>query len=167
MRPAPVTLRFARATDAPAMARTMALGFATYAAFGPAGWRPPDPQTGEEPQIRARLGDRHTRCLFAEAFGEPAGHVAWFPDRQRHGAYLWQLFVRPRWFGTGLAAGLHDAFVERAAAEGWGRARLLTPAAHGRARRFYARRGWHTDGAPQEERGFGMPLVVLVRDRLP
>ena len=162
-----MTLRFARASDAPAMARTMALGFGTYSAFGPAGWRAPDPETGEEPQLRARLADRRTRCLVAEAHGEPAGHVAWFPDQQRAGAYLWQLFVRPRWFGTGLAAGLHDAFLERAAAEGWQRARLRTPAAHARARRFYARRGWRTDGPPHDEPAFGLPLVVLVRDRLP
>jgi GNAT superfamily N-acetyltransferase len=161
-----VTLRFARASDAPAMVRTAALGFATYRAFGPAGWHSPDPETAE-PGIRERLADSRTRCVFAEAHGEAAGHVAWFPDPQRSGAYLWQLFVRPRWFGTGLAAGLHDAFLERAAADGWRRARLLTPAAHARARRFYAGRGWRTDGPPRDERAFGMPLVVLVRDRLP
>lgn len=149
------------------MARTAALGFATYRAFAPAGWHLPDPETAELPGLRERLADRRTRCLFAEAHGEPAGHVAWFPDAQRPGAYLWQLFVRPRWFGTGLAAGLHDAFVERAAAEGWRRARLVTPAAHARARRFYARRGWRSDLFLPEDRGFGMPLVVLVRDRLP
>jgi GNAT superfamily N-acetyltransferase len=149
------------------MARTAALGFATYRAFAPAGWHPPDPENVEEPLMRERLSSRRTRCLIAEAHGEPAGHVAWLPDAQRPGAYLWQLFVRPRWFGTGLAAGLHDAFLERAAAEGWQRARLRTPAAHARARRFYARRGWRTDGPPRDELGFGMPLVVLVRHRLP
>jgi GNAT superfamily N-acetyltransferase len=67
--------------------------------------------------------------------------------------YLWQLFVRPAWWGTGLAAGLHDAFLAEARGRGYRDARLNTPAAHARARRFYERRGWSVAGPPSAWRG--------------
>ncbi len=57
-------------------------------------------------------------------------------------AHLWQLFVLPDWWGTGVAATLHTAAVDEMSAQGYERGRLDTPAAHTRACRFYERRGW-------------------------
>ncbi len=57
-------------------------------------------------------------------------------------AHLWQLFVLPDWWGTGVAATLHAAAVDEMSAQGYERARLYTPAAHARACRFYEHRGW-------------------------
>jgi GNAT superfamily N-acetyltransferase len=57
-------------------------------------------------------------------------------------AHLAQLFVLPDWWGTGVAAMLHDAAVDEMRARAYARARLFTPALHARARRFYERRGW-------------------------
>ena len=74
-----------------------------------------------------------------------------FPDWQPGGGvYLWHLFTRPAWWGTGLAAGLHDAFLAEARARGYRTARLHTPAGHARARRFYERRGWRVSGAARD-----------------
>jgi GNAT superfamily N-acetyltransferase len=153
----PVTTRIARPSDAATLSRTVALGAATYVAFAPAAWSP-WPPAGDVEMLAARLARRDTWALLAEIAGEPAGHVALFPDwRPGGGVYLFQLFVRPAWFGTGLAAGLHEAFLAEARARGYRHARLNTPAGHARARRFYERRGWRRDGAPETWRG--LPVV--------
>jgi GNAT superfamily N-acetyltransferase len=157
MRSAPVRTRVAVPADAATMLRTMYLGFATYRAFAPAGWSPPP--VGAE-AIAGRLRQRGAWALLADVAGEPAAHVALFPDERPSGAvYLWQLFVRPPWWGSGLAASLHDAFVEQARAAGYRTARLYTPAAHARARRFYERRGWRPNGPSDAHVDFGMPLM--------
>ena len=144
--------------DAPTMARTLRLGFETYRAFAPAGWSPPPLETVG---IRERLRLPRTRALLAELGGEPAGHVALAPDPIRADTvYLWQLFVRPAWWGTGLASELYTAFTAEASARGYRRGRLMTPAPHARARRFYELRGWRPDGPPGDPVGFGIPLLT-------
>jgi GNAT superfamily N-acetyltransferase len=164
VRSAPVRTRVAVPADAPTMARTMSLGLETYRAFAPAGWSPP---SGEEAAIRRLLQRPGAWGLLAELAGEPAGHVAMLPADAGPTVYVWQLFVRPAWWGTGLAAELHEAFVARARDAGYREARLRTPAPHARARRFYARRGWRTDGPPDERWGFGIPLVTYRRTIVP
>jgi GNAT superfamily N-acetyltransferase len=153
----PVATRRARPSDAATLSRTVALGAGTYVAFAPPDWSPLPP-ADEIRQLTERLARRDTWALLAEIGGEPAGHVALFPDWRPGGAvYLFQLFVRPAWWGTGLAGGLHDAFVAEARARGYRHARLHTPAAHARARRFYERRGWRPGGGPETWRG--LPVV--------
>jgi GNAT superfamily N-acetyltransferase len=160
VRAAPVTLRVARPSDAETMARTSHLGFQTYRAFGPAGWSPPPLETDG---IRERLRQPRTWALLAEIAGEPAGHVAFVPDvRRADTAHLWQLFVRPAWWGTGVAGRLHDAFVAGARERGYSGGRLRTPAQHARARRFYERRGWRASGPPDDLWRFGLPLIDYV-----
>jgi GNAT superfamily N-acetyltransferase len=162
VRPPPVTTRVARPSDAETMARTTALGFATYRSFGASGATPPP--LGAD-SVRERLGRRDTWALLAFVAGEPAGHVALFPDwRREETAYLWQLFVRPAWWGSGLAATLHGAFVEEAVGRGFRTARLNTPAAHARARRFYERNGWVVSGPPE---AWGGLVVAEYRCALP
>jgi GNAT superfamily N-acetyltransferase len=156
-----VTTRVAVPADAPEMARTLWLGFQTYRAFAPAGWSPTWSAEEAAAGIRDRLRGRGAWALLAGVAGEPAGHVALLPEPDRHDTVdLWQLFVRPAWFGTGLAPALHDAFVARAREAGYRRGRLRTPAPHARARRFYERRGWRTDGPPDDLWHFGVPLVT-------
>ena len=152
-----VATRRARPSDAATLSRTVALGAATYVAFAPPDWSPWPPPDDVE-KLTERLARRDTWALLAEIAGEPAGHVALFPDwRPGGGVYLFQLFIRPPWFGTGLASGLHDAFLAEARARGYRHARLHTPAAHARARRFYERRGWRIGGGPETWRG--LPVV--------
>jgi GNAT superfamily N-acetyltransferase len=156
VRTLPVTTRRARPSDAATIARTVHLGARTYVAFAPASWSP-TPPPGEIESLMEQLRRRDTWALLAEIAGEPAAHVAFFPDWQPGGAvYLWHLFVRPAWWGTRLAAALHEAFLVEARDRGYTRARLHTPAAHGRARRFYERRGWR---AGPLETWRGLPVV--------
>jgi len=60
--------------------------------------------------------------------------------------WLDALYVRPESWGTGIAARLHDEAVEVLRAAGVERARLWVLEANVRARRFYERRGWRSDG---------------------
>jgi GNAT superfamily N-acetyltransferase len=80
-------------------------------------------------------------------------------------AELRALFVRPRWFGTGLADRLHEEFVAAARARAYPWAWLSTPAANARARRFYERRGWRADTLVDIH--YGMPWAIYGRSLLP
>jgi GNAT superfamily N-acetyltransferase len=160
VRSLPVTARLARPSDAETMTRSLHLGFATNRSFGPHAWAPP-PFPNEIELARERLRSRHTWALMAEIAGEPAGHVAMFPDAARDDTvYLWQLFVRPAWWGTGLAHALHEAFAEEARARGYRQGSLNTPAPHARARRFYERHGWRPAGPPDDQWRFGIPTIA-------
>src|ERR1044072_886400 len=98
-----------------------------------------------------------TWAMLATHDGQPVAHVAFTPahgdpftdpEGWRDGpvapgeAHLWQLFVLPRYWGAGGAGPLHAAALDAMRQQDYERARLFTPAAHARARRFYERRGW-------------------------
>ena len=74
------------------------------------------------------------------------------------------LFVREPWWGTGLAAHLLALAVTEAANHGYAEMRLVTPAAHSRARAFYEREGWTTDGVATPEPMLGLDLVEYRRE---
>jgi GNAT superfamily N-acetyltransferase len=162
----PWTMRLAGPDDAERVASVQLEGFESYRSFAPPDWDPPDPRD-ELDHMRERLGEPDAWCLMAEEDGELAGHVAFMPAHT-HGsspsdepglAHLWQLFVRERWWGTGLATALHAEAVREAAARGFTAMRLYTPAGQARARRFYEREGWTSAGEPADGPEFGMPLV--------
>ena len=132
-------------------------GFDSYVAFAPSGWEPPS--VGEIREASGEvLADPQTWALIALEKTAPVGHVSFYPGRERVPeepprplserplipglAHFWQLFVLPQWWGTGVAGLLHDAAIDEMRARSFEQARLFTPSAHARARRFYERRGW-------------------------
>jgi predicted N-acetyltransferase YhbS len=165
----PLSLRPATPSDAEQLAAIVTEAFEGYRAFAPPGWEPPD-EDGAPDRLRERLASDDVWCLVAEEDGEVAGHVAFVPARAHPYpsadpalAHVWQMFVRPRWWGTGLAANLLSEAVREAGARGFTSMRLFTPAAQARARRFYEREGWTAAGEPTDALDFGMPLVEYRR----
>ena len=164
-------LRRAVPDDAETLAETVRLGFASFRAWAGPEYDPP-PSTMEAPKIREGLETPSTWALLALSGGEPAGHVAITQAREREEprpdipglAHFWMLFVRPPWWGSGLAARLNGLAVEEAAARGYAAMRLHTPAGNLRARAFYEREGWHTDGVVIPEPLLGLDLVQYQRD---
>jgi GNAT superfamily N-acetyltransferase len=164
-------IRLVTPDDARALAGTTRLGFETYRDWAPAGWRPPPPSL-ELRAIRERLKQATTWCAMALAEdGEPAGHVGITHAAERDRphvripgrAHLWMLFVRPPWWGTGLAARLHRLALEEAARQGYDSMRLYTPVGQARARAFYAREGWEPAGRPFTEPLLGLDLMEYRR----
>ena len=74
------------------------------------------------------------------------------------------LFVRPPWWGSGLAARLHRLGLEEAARQGYETIRLYTPHGAARARAFYEREGWELAGGSFAEPLLGLDLVEYRRD---
>src|SRR4051812_7547690 len=170
--PASLDIRLACPDDAVALAGTTRLGFESYRAWAPAGWRPP-PRGLEIRSIRERLRSSATWCAMAiDGAGEQAGHVGVTPAVERERphvripgrAHLWMLFVRPPWWGTGLAERLHGLALEEAARRGSATIRLYTPDGAGRARAFYEREGWAQASRPFGEPLLGLDLVEYRRD---
>jgi GNAT superfamily N-acetyltransferase len=158
-------VRAATLGDAGALAATVAEGFESYRTWAPRGWDPPDPAM-QLAGIRARLPGPGCVCLLAEAGGEPAGHIAFIPAREEPGiAHVWMLFVRERWWGSGLATDLLARGVSAATRDGYAGMRLHTPAEHARARAFYEREGWRADAPAFYEPMLGLTLVTY-RTRL-
>ena len=164
----PWTLRAVRPDDAEVISVVLDEGFASYRSFAPQGWEPP---AGELEPLRTRLGDPDVWCFVAEAGGALAGHVSLMPASSHRRwpsprpdlGHLWQLFVRPAFWGTGLATELHTRMVCEAGIRGFREMRLFTPLGQSRARRFYEREGWRSVGDPFDERGFGMELLEYRR----
>jgi GNAT superfamily N-acetyltransferase len=152
-----IDTRRAAPSDVDVLLDDVAVGFDSYREFAPAGWQPPDVRA-DRGQTTDVLEDPATWALLALAEERAAGHVAFFPGRERTAsaapggwrvrrtipglAHLWQLFVLPEWWGRGVAPLLHEAAIAEMRVQGYRSARLFTPSRHARARRFYERRGW-------------------------
>jgi len=162
------TVRRATAADAEAMSETVAIGFDGYREFAPPGWRPPDVRSAHElARMRARLEAASTWARIAEDRGLTAGHVGFFPQAAvAASAHLWQLFLRPPWWGSGLAAELLHAALAAASGQGYRRMRFYTPRDHARARAFYEREGFASTGWEGYEEPIGLVLVEYAREPL-
>jgi GNAT superfamily N-acetyltransferase len=110
--------------------------------------------------------------MALDAEGEPAGHVGitYAAERERPHvriagrAHLWMLFVRPPWWGSGLAVRLHRLGLEEAARQGYRTIRLYTPHGAARARAFYEREGWSLVPPAFAEPLLGLDLVEYRHD---
>jgi GNAT superfamily N-acetyltransferase len=104
---------------------------------------PPDRYPYPDDEVRERWRDfvgSDARILVAERDGRAVG-VAALVDCWLHG-----LYVVPVEWGSGVAASLHDAAVDAMRSSGCTEARLWVLEENARARRFYARRGWRSNG---------------------
>jgi GNAT superfamily N-acetyltransferase len=164
-------IRIALPDDALELAGTTRLGFDSYRAWAPEGWEPP-PHSLEIRSIRERLRQSTTWCAMAlDESGQTAGHVGITHATERERphiripgrAHLWMLFVRPPWWGTGLAARLHRLALEEAAHRGYETMRLFTPDGAARARAFYEREGWELASRAFSEPLLGLDLVEYRR----
>jgi GNAT superfamily N-acetyltransferase len=164
-------IRLAVPDDALALAATTRVGFESYREWAPEGWQPP-PRSLEIRAIRERLRAATTWCAMAvDGDGEQAGHVGITPASERERphvlvegrAHLWMLFVRPPWWGTGLAVRLHRLALEEAARRDYDSIRLYTPHGAARARAFYEREGWAQAGGAFPEPLLGLDLVEYRR----
>ena len=163
------SLRRAGPEDVEAIAETLQIGFDGYREFAPPGWLPPDARSDTEiARVRARLLEPSTWAVLAvEDGGLVAGHAAYVPQPGAPGsAHLWQLFVRPPWWGKGVASALLADALEAAAAEGYGRMRFFTPREQARARAFYEREGFVHTGWEAFEEALGLVLVEYAREPL-
>jgi len=164
-------LRLAGPEDAETLAETVRLGFDSFRGWAGPSFDPP-PDTLEAARIREGLERPSTWALLALAGEQPAGHVAITQARERTEpkpdipglAHFWMLFVRPPWWGSGLAARLNDLAVQEAGRRGYEALRLHTPAGNARARAFYEREGWRPVAEPIHEPLLGLDLVEYRRD---
>jgi peroxiredoxin/GNAT superfamily N-acetyltransferase len=169
-----VRFDFRRTTpaDAPLVAETLTACFATYPEWAP-GWTD-EGAAGRPERLAERLAADDVWSLLAFEGGEVAGHVS-IAERSPSPllapppghAKLWQIFVRPRWQGSGLATRLVRAAEREAIERGFAFIALWTPRDHARARRFYEREGWRASGREQDESPLRLPLVEYVRQLLP
>lgn len=151
-------IRPASVADAPALAAHLVAGIAGYRDFAGPGFEPP-PVERELAHVRGRL-EAGAWSLVALEDGELVGQVLVEPARGVPGtAHLAGLFVTPRWWGTGLAASLHESAVAAMRAEGFARGRLFAATGQARARRFYERRGWRPAAEPFFEPPLGLEIL--------
>lgn len=161
--------RAAVAEDAPRLGINLRAAMRRFRDISPPGWTPPEPADDE---MTATLADPDVRCTVAEPGGVLAGHVSWRPaigstrgpQDDPAAAYLGQLYVEPAWWGTPLATKLMHFALEGAASAGFTRVHLVTPAASGRARRFYERMGFVAAAPAADDLRFGMPTVEYARE---
>lgn len=158
--------------DAAALATVTLAAFASYREWAPKGWSPNGrPGEHEAELLRERLALPGYWCLMEETDGEPVGYVVLRPavttgdgPQPTPGlAHLWHLFVKPAWWGTGVAKRLHDAAVDEARRRGCEAIRLWTPQGNARARAFYAREGWRETGGEHYSADLDLDLLEYRR----
>lgn len=160
----PPVLRCATLDDLPELVETARQCFETYRSWAPRGWDPPATDL-HLAGLRGRMAERGSWSMVAEAGGAVAGQVGASPARGERGTgHVWMLFLREPWWGTGLGPRLLDSALATARERGLARMRLQTPSEHARARAFYEREGWTTDGETIYEPMLGLVLVTYRRD---
>ncbi len=106
--------------------------------------------------------------LIAERDGRPVGFCAFGPTRDDDHAQrtfdIYAIYARPEAIGTGAGRALMDAALDRCRAAGVDSVALWVLTGNDRARRFYERAGFRTDGttATYDVEGTPVPEVRYV-----
>jgi GNAT superfamily N-acetyltransferase len=164
------TVRAGTRQDLGMLADNLEEGFGTYRSWSTSGWEPPS-------RVEMLLGmmQRFTTdgswCVVAFTDkGEAAGHATARPEADEHDepqpsvARLTHLFVRRRFWGSGVADLLHDRLLAGMSDRGFTSACLWTPVGQARARAFYERHGWRPSGAVDPENDLQLQLLEYVRE---
>ncbi len=117
-----------------------------------------------------RLSVEDRERMWREGFEAPGGRVAWVAeaggrvvgfcvtgpsedaDADRGTAEVYAIYLLPEVVGTGVGRRLFEHAVDDLRRRGFRTATLWVLEANERARRFYERAGWRTDGAVNQER---------------
>jgi GNAT superfamily N-acetyltransferase len=134
------------------IADTLQQGFATYRSWAPAQWEPPTFTADALRGLEELLGRDDVWCVIAVSEAHPIGHVALAPFTREESApaaagavYLWQLFVRPRWQGQGIATWLMEAALSEADRRGFTHSVALDSARRSPGASFLRARGLGLD----------------------
>lgn len=114
---------------------------------------------GLRPQDRAtrydfgRMDLAGPYTLVAVDHGAVQGHitVGRSRDEELAGGEIWALYVDPPHWGAGVGGALIAAGCDRLSRAGHGRASLWVLSDNLRARKFYERSGWRTDGVQRTD----------------
>ncbi|WP_406120211.1 GNAT family N-acetyltransferase [Streptomyces sp. NBC_00989] len=124
----------------------------------------------ERRRARFAQGDDSVVNLVATRGGELVGWAAIGPYRDgelRSGeAELYAVYLDPQYVNTGVGRALVQESLRQCAARGHDRVYLWVVRGNARARRFYERAGFRTDGTeePYEVEGVAVPEVRYVKD---
>jgi GNAT superfamily N-acetyltransferase len=102
------------------------------------------------------------QALVGHATFTPTIHRSFRPAPDPALAHLGYLFVKPEYWGSGIAAELLARATNAASARGLAAMRLFVPVGQARARRFYAREGFAAVGDPFEF-DLGLPALEYQR----
>lgn len=157
--------------DAPTLALILDEGIGGYASFAPEGWAAPQIPDEDKRMLASRFDGPDAWGLFAYAGDEPAALIS-LSKRVRSDVtpappgtgYLWQMFVRPPWQGSGVAGALLDRAFAEARERGWRRLILWAAAGAAQARRFYEREGFTPTGRTQFNAEMGLDLLQYERE---
>jgi GNAT superfamily N-acetyltransferase len=160
-----IRVQRARSPDRASVFSVLIEGIQSYRAWAP-DWTPAEPEPERIRELDAIYDGEEAWILMALAGDEAVGVVSLarrtFADPQEpppDTIYLWQMFVRPAWQGSGLAGALMDRALEEARRRGFSRLTLWAAAGAAQARRFYEKEGWTPTGREDPESPFGLPLV--------
>jgi GNAT superfamily N-acetyltransferase len=171
MRALPEGIRVQRAgpADVGRVTAVVEDGIDAYREWAP-DWTPPRPTDEQRERLRANFENDDAWILMALADDEVVGVVSMAAKTAAHRdppppgtIYLWQMFVRPSWQGTGLAQALMDVAFAEAGERSYERMTLWAAAGATRARSFYEREGWTLSGETNDDADFGLPLVQYER----
>jgi GNAT superfamily N-acetyltransferase len=164
-----LTFREVAPGDIDEMAALVADSFVGYRAFAPAGWQPP----AASEQVRVLQSWIADLDFWGELAAEEQALVGYatFIPAMRHSfraapdpalAHLDHLFVKPQYWGSGVATQLLAHVKSAAAVRGFTAMRLFAPFGQARARRFYTREGFFAVGEPFDS-GSGLPVLEYQR----
>jgi ribosomal protein S18 acetylase RimI-like enzyme len=160
-----VTVRPATVADAPAMGRVVVRAWqAAYRGHMPEayldGLRPEDRAAYWDGVLRNE--DRRAAVLVVERADEVVGFAAAGPSPDPEGAgELYAINVDPAHWGTGAGRALLAAAEAELDRMGFAESVLWVVPGNGRARRFYERAGWTTDGAEKTGEAFGVTVAEV------